>query len=298
MRDTVGYRPRRRRKPRPCDSFAYAGGDIRHLTSFPDPHRPIGPIPVLPPPVADPVSLPPLDEVEASDPGEPKAAAFPDQPPVPQPIRKELDPVMDTPSQAHESSAPQTVEPFPVQPEPDMRDPSMEELVLAASEAAEPVATLRPAPPIRAPRSPQQNPNHPPAKAEDINLSRHAARCTICRHPQRDAIEQAFLHWWRPTDLAAHFKLGHRLAVYRHAHAFGLFERRKARTQHALGYIIEQAESVAATAESVIRAVKILGCLDENGRWIEPRKEVIITHRLIDTRVEQKRGLSQSESAI
>jgi hypothetical protein len=128
-------------------------------------------------------------------------------------------------------------------------------------------------------------------------LRRHASHCTICKHPERDAIEEAFLHWWRPVDLAAHFKLGSRLVVYRHSHALGLFQRRAARTQHALGYIIEQAESVTATADSVIRAVRVLGCLDDEGRWVEPAKRVIVTHQHLDTRVEKKMALIPSESA-
>lgn len=132
---------------------------------------------------------------------------------------------------------------------------------------------------------------------------RHESHCTICNHPERDAIEQAFLHWWRATDLAYHFKLGNRLVVYRHAHAMNLFERRATRTQHALGYMIEQAESVTPTADSIIRAIRALSCIDQDGRWHEPRKEVLIIHQhletpapLLDTPVEKKSGLIPTDS--
>ncbi|MGH9734321.1 MAG: hypothetical protein ACRD8A_07010 [Candidatus Acidiferrales bacterium] len=158
---------------------------------------------------------------------------------------------------------------------------------------------------------PTGEPDEPPAPrrskkrpAKEMNINRHESHCTICNHPERDAIDEAFLHWWRATDLAYHFKLGNRLVVYRHAHAVGLFERRTARTQHALGYIIEQAESVTPTADSIIRAVRALGCIDQNGRWHEPRKEVLITHQyiespapLLDTPVEKESNLISAESA-
>jgi len=119
-------------------------------------------------------------------------------------------------------------------------------------------------------------------RTEDISLSHHAARCSICQHPDRDAIEQAFLHWERPGDIAYHFGLGSRLVVYRHARALALSQRRNERGQHALGYLIEQAQSVKPTADSIIRAVKALSCFDADGRYREPRKEVVITHQIIN----------------
>lgn len=163
-----------------------------------------------------------------------------------------------------------------------------------------------------------------PRENKDISLSHHAARCGICNHPDRDAIEQAFLHWERPGEIAYHFGLGSRLVVYRHARALGLSQRRNERGQHALGYLIEQAPSVKPTADSIIRAVKALGCFDTDGHYREPRREILITHqvlpavapipnheyavlptaadgsplqlKLIDTRVEQKQDLTQAGS--
>jgi hypothetical protein len=150
--------------------------------------------------------------------------------------------------------------------------------------------------------------------AKPIEMKRHVSHCTICKHPERAAIDQAFLHWWPIADLAYYFKLGNRLVVYRHAHALGLFEKRGARTQHALGYMIEQAQTVTPTGDCIIRAIRALSCLDENGRWHEPRKEVLIMHQyldtpaarlnshpdipsqLLDTRVEKKSGLIDAKS--
>jgi len=113
------------------------------------------------------------------------------------------------------------------------------------------------------------------------DLNYHRIRCTICSHPDREAIEQDFLHWVRPSMITHEYQLGDRRAVGRHARAFGLFEQRTARTQHALDLIIEQAETVEATANDIIRAVRAHSCLDENGRWTEPTRRVIITHQTV-----------------
>jgi hypothetical protein len=119
-------------------------------------------------------------------------------------------------------------------------------------------------------------------KKPEIDLSHHAARCSICNHPDRDAIEQGYLHWENPTYLAYEYGLGQRRAVYRHARALGLREKRGERTRRSLEFVIEQAENTTATADSVIRAVRAYSCLSEDGRWTEPTKRVIITHEHVD----------------
>jgi hypothetical protein len=107
------------------------------------------------------------------------------------------------------------------------------------------------------------------------DLAYHRIRCTVCAHPDRDAVEQDFLHWARPSAITHEYQLGDRRAIGRHARAFGLLELRAAGRRRALGSIIEQAESVTATANDIIRAVRAHACLDENGR------RVIITHRTV-----------------
>lgn len=119
-------------------------------------------------------------------------------------------------------------------------------------------------------------------ESNQISLSHHAARCSICQHPDRDAIEQGFLHWESPTLLAYEYGLGRRRAVYRHARAFGLFKKRSARTRRSLEFVIEQAETVTASADSVIRAVRAYSCVSEDGHWTEPTKRVVITHENVD----------------
>ena len=114
-----------------------------------------------------------------------------------------------------------------------------------------------------------------------VSLTHHEAHCTVCRHPDRDAIEQCFLHWQRPSSIAYEFQLTDRRVVYRHARALGLYQQRATRARRSLEFIMEQAETVKATADSVIRAVKAHACIDENGRWTEPVKRTIITHQYV-----------------
>lgn len=136
-------------------------------------------------------------------------------------------------------------------------------------------------------RPPRANVQQPDAALqiapdEDISLSHHAARCSICNHPDREEIEQGFLHWESPTRLAHEFNLGHRRAVYRHARALGLFKKRVAHSRRILEFIMEKAESVTPTADSIIRAVRAYACLSEDGRWTEPTRRVIITHEYVE----------------
>lgn len=115
-----------------------------------------------------------------------------------------------------------------------------------------------------------------------MSLIHHGARCTICNHPQREAIDEAFLHWQRPTAIAHEFQLRDRRIIYRHVHALGLFHERAQKSRRSLEFIMEQAESVTPTADDIIRAVRAHSCLGEDGRWAEPTRRVIVTHKYVN----------------
>lgn len=110
-----------------------------------------------------------------------------------------------------------------------------------------------------------------------VDLPKHVRCCCICQHPQREAIEEGFLEWRRAAELRHEFELPNRSCIYRHAHAFGLFDRRAQLLRFGLENIIEESSHCLVTAESVIRAIRAHSCLDENGRWIEPPRRVIIS---------------------
>src|SRR5208282_53271 len=61
---------------------------------------------------------------------------------------------------------------------------------------------------------------HPP------NLARHARKCVICSHRDREDIEDDFIDWRRPDEIARNYQIS-QASIYRHARATGLFPRRK-----------------------------------------------------------------------
>lgn len=150
------------------------------------------------------------------------------------------------------------------------------------------------------PRSnPNENPesgNQPPTKRrrhrpnrrqrKRARLNYHRVHCSVCNHPERDAIEEGFLMWRRPTELAREFELSHRKAIYAHANALGLFEQRAQALRFVLEKVMEESTFNPPSADSLIRAVRVYSCLDEDGHWHEPPRRVIVTHETVE-RVEQ-----------
>jgi len=108
------------------------------------------------------------------------------------------------------------------------------------------------------------------------DLSRHQRHCLVCHHPERDGIEEAFVHWHNMDYIAHQHKVPPR-SIYRHAHALGLFALRATNLRYALEHLIEKAETVTATADSVIRAIRAYTCLTDDGQWIEPPAHVVVS---------------------
>jgi hypothetical protein len=117
-----------------------------------------------------------------------------------------------------------------------------------------------------------------PAKRPSAKLSRHARCCTICRHAERLEIEDDFLHWRASTEIAADYGLPDRRAVYRHARAAGLYQRRMKNMRVACSYIAEHAERVTPNAKHVLDAVRACSIIDATGTWHEPIRHIIVEH--------------------
>jgi hypothetical protein len=103
----------------------------------------------------------------------------------------------------------------------------------------------------------------------------------VCRHAQRDEIEAAFIGWHSPAAIADEFGLADRASVYRHAHALGLFEKRRRNIRAALERIIEKAGEVDVTAAAVVSAVQAYAKINSAGEWID-RTETISMNDLFD----------------
>jgi hypothetical protein len=102
--------------------------------------------------------------------------------------------------------------------------------------------------------------------------SRHSRKCNVCCHPDRDAIEQAFLRWRSPDQIALDYGIADHSSVYRHVHATGLFARRRATLRLALEPLIEQACEVRVTAGAIVSAVRLYAQINDAGEWVGPQQ--------------------------
>jgi hypothetical protein len=55
------------------------------------------------------------------------------------------------------------------------------------------------------------------------SIERHSRKCAICTHPDRQAIDEAFLHESHNHDIVKDYNLPSLSSLYRHAHATGLW---------------------------------------------------------------------------
>lgn len=112
---------------------------------------------------------------------------------------------------------------------------------------------------------------------QPVELTPHQARCSICFHECRDEIEEEFLHWHSPINTAYDFGVSER-AIYRHAHAVGLFERRDRNLRYSLGRMIDRVDRIPVmTPESIIHAVQAFALINDQGQWIEPPRHIIVS---------------------
>ena len=111
--------------------------------------------------------------------------------------------------------------------------------------------------------------------AEMSALERHARKCLVCRHRDREEIESDFLHWHDVSDIVFDHKLANRRVLYRHARATGLYELRMSNIRDAAALIASRAEYAKATASSVLKAIQACSQIDELGRWIAPPSRTI-----------------------
>ena len=107
-------------------------------------------------------------------------------------------------------------------------------------------------------------------------LELHQSHCNICGYEEQDEIDEAFVSWESVGQIAEDYDVDRR-AIYRHARATGLYAKRDRNIRCALGRIIQRADSVPATADSVVRAIKILTHVNAHGDWVQPPTHVIFS---------------------
>jgi len=131
---------------------------------------------------------------------------------------------------------------------------------------------------------PGTRPGSEPSPASSMNsathspsLEHHRRKCTVCKHAERDAIEEAFLHWVSPEFITKEFELPDWSTLYRHAHATGLFAQRRRNVRFALENVIERSVEVEITAAGLVRAIRAYTSLTDSGEWVEPASRVIVS---------------------
>jgi hypothetical protein len=118
---------------------------------------------------------------------------------------------------------------------------------------------------------------NPPRAYKNLSpRQRHSRLCTVCQHPDRDAIEEEFIHWHNPNDTRYDYQIS-RAALYRHAHAVGLFARRERNLRSALGHMIQGAMNITPTSDSILRAIRAYSCLNRDGQWTELPSHVVVS---------------------
>jgi hypothetical protein len=155
--------------------------------------------------------------------------------------------------------------------------PDYPELLAAPAVKDAPPALPGPLPRRRATPKPSCKKYRPrPSRAVADARDPHERHCTVCNSPDREAIEEEFVHWRYPNSIADHYKIGLH-SLYRHAHARNLFAARERKMRFALGNIIQESIRVMPTADSVIRAIRAYSCINREGQWVEPPAQVIVS---------------------
>lgn len=116
-----------------------------------------------------------------------------------------------------------------------------------------------------------------PTPPAGINMNKHESHCSVCQHPQREVIEEEFIHWFSPRATARDHGIDVR-AIYRHAHAFNLFAVRNRKIRFVLSHALERAEHAETpTADALNRMVRTFTRVNDDGQWFEPPAHVIVS---------------------
>ena len=100
-------------------------------------------------------------------------------------------------------------------------------------------------------------------RAASAPSKHHSALCQICRHADREEIDWEFLHWTHAEALVREYGLGSSRAVYRHARACGLYEKRGKRLRFALERIVEHVGEIKPTPAVILGAIRLIYQMDQ-----------------------------------
>jgi len=130
------------------------------------------------------------------------------------------------------------------------------------------------------PNKPRRKGGTRAAGAQPVSQVRHQAQCSVCAHPERAEIEQAFVNWVSPVRIATQFMVSSD-AVYRHAQAMKLMDKRRRNIRAALERIIEKAGEVEVNAAAVVSAISTYARINARGEFVE-RSETVNVNALFE----------------
>jgi hypothetical protein len=90
-------------------------------------------------------------------------------------------------------------------------------------------------------------------------------------------MEEMFVRWHSPSSIYRRFMLRDRSTIYDHAHATGLFAKRRRNLRYALENMIERADECDISSYRIVAAIKAYASLTTSGEWIEPARPVLYT---------------------
>jgi len=106
------------------------------------------------------------------------------------------------------------------------------------------------------------NSHSTPQEGSSAGVRRHQSQCSVCSHPQRQEIEDAWLNWANTTELADKYRLS-RDALYRHMHALGCYSERQSRRKRLYENILERAQMTSFRGSDLVRILKEYALLCE-----------------------------------
>lgn len=89
-----------------------------------------------------------------------------------------------------------------------------------------------------------------------VNLGRHKAQCSICKHPNCKEIEDAWVGWGYTVQIAREFGVS-RDSIYRHARALNLFAKREANDKVICEKVLERVDWTQFTGSNYISILKL-----------------------------------------
>lgn len=89
----------------------------------------------------------------------------------------------------------------------------------------------------------------------EVSLGRHRAQCSICRHPNCQDIEEAWVDWTSPEKIAYDYQIS-KDSLYRHCHALHLFAKRRENRMRVYEKILERLDLTKLSGGTILAAAK------------------------------------------